>query len=143
MALTWHKCTSTGHGYLHTQLATFQPKLRTCLHGRVLDCHKIHRILDDDIVPRINRFYFQRISLNQRSEESILNLLLKIRLLKKTWKKIVIQIFTVIHRYIDESFVLIRFYNKQPFIFYRIILTNVFFLISRTFINERFQEKKE
>lgn len=52
---THSQCISTGHGYLHTQLATFQPKLRTYLHGRALDCHKIHRILDDNIVPQTNQ----------------------------------------------------------------------------------------
>lgn len=31
---THSQCISTGHGYLHTQLATFQPKLQTYLHGK-------------------------------------------------------------------------------------------------------------
>lgn len=80
MALTG-KCISTGHGYLHTQLATFQPKLRTYLHGRVLDCHKIHRILSTIISCLEPIDFIHNKSL--LTEESILNLLLKIRLLKK------------------------------------------------------------
>lgn len=57
---THSQCISTGHGYLHTQLATFQPKLRTYLHGRLLDCHKIHRMVDDNIVPRTNQSILPR-----------------------------------------------------------------------------------
>lgn len=101
---THSQCISTGHGYLHTQLATFQPKLRTYLHGRLLDCHKIHRMVDDNIVPRTNQSILPRennFSFNFKKIH-----IFSLKLLVQIPSKIGIRFIQNIHRqrYVDYSF---------------------------------------